>query len=94
MRILHGKGFSQDEREKTVETIQHSILQQMQVLVDTADELEIVAADPGLVHAFQELDPTSYSADTADIVGKLWEDAGIQETYSKRSKFQLNDSAA
>ena len=94
MRILHGKGFSQDEREKMVEVIQQSIMAQMQVLVDMAEELDCSIADTKSAAAFGELDPSSYDSEAAEIVSSLWGDTGIQRAYELRSRFQLNDSAA
>jgi len=94
MRILHGKGFSQEEREKMVDVIQQSILTQMQVLVDMAAELSCPVEDSDALAAFTEADPTTYDASLASVVERLWADAGIQGAYALRSRFQLNDSAS
>lgn len=95
MRILHGKGFSQSERARVVETILHSIRSQMQVLLDTAAELGITLGDSSLVEEFKELPVDQASMPKlGSLVQSLWADAGVRETYAQRSKFQMNDSAA
>lgn len=39
-------------------------------------------------------DQAAVDADVAAIVRTLWADAGIQQAFSLRNKFQLHDSAA
>ncbi len=93
MRILHGKGFSKDEREKTVAVIQQNIQAQMQVLVDMAAELDFTVVDAKAVEEFEGVDEDDFEA-IAALVGRLWPDPGIQLTYGRRALFQLDDSAA
>jgi len=38
-------------------------------------------------------DDGDLSAELADIMKRLWKDAGVQECFSRAREYQLNDSA-
>jgi hypothetical protein len=97
MRILYGKGFSDDDRRNYKSVIASNTLLSVKTLVQQADELgfAVDAAAQDAKDLVADLpDDAPIDAKVAAAITTLWADAGIRETYANRARFQLNDSAA
>jgi len=93
---LYGHGFSQDEKKSYIASIRNNAIVAMQTLCENSDKFEKVASKLGeYKQQIMELkDQEELSPQLADKIALLWQDKGIQVTYSKRANFQLSDSAA
>ncbi|XP_047443502.1 guanine nucleotide-binding protein subunit alpha-11-like [Mugil cephalus] len=98
MRIIHGRGFSEEERKAFAKCIFQNIftaIKAMSMAMTTLKipysnaENEIYAKwlqDVNTVHI------TQLESRYVDAIGRLWTDPGIRVCYSRRSEYQLLDS--
>eukprot|EP00954_Amorphochlora_amoebiformis_P008012 620959-Amorphochlora_amoeboformis.AAC.3 len=102
MISLYGDGFSESERESYRPIIFGNVISSMQTLVEQADvyaqDDQKFAVDGKLKDDKDAVD-NARSDDQLDeklagAIKRLWEDTAIQNTFDKRSDFQLNESAA
>jgi len=108
LRLLHGNGLKEDERKNFTKSIYQNIVDGMKTLVqgnlDSQGDNESYSGqeeqhnlgdkcDEKLAEYIKRLDDgTSISEDCAEYFKKAWNDKGLQETWSGRSKLQLQDS--
>lgn len=93
MRILHGAGFSEEERARAVEVIFQTVHSQMLILAEGADEFSIRVENEDALRSFHTLDHSRLDPGSAHVIATLWADPGIQAVYERRSSMQLDDSA-
>jgi len=89
---IYGKGFSPAERKNYTPIIYNNMILSMKILCEQSasfGEVSCISAKRVIEDAKEEEEVNSV---IGDALVKLWADAGIQATYDKRSKFQLNDS--
>ncbi|XP_005990905.2 guanine nucleotide-binding protein subunit alpha-12a isoform X1 [Latimeria chalumnae] len=100
MRIIHGKEFDQKALLEFRDTIFENIIKGMRVLVDARDKLGIPWQNTEnekhgmFVMAFENkvgmpVEPSTFQL-YVPALRALWSDTGIQESYNRRSEFQLN----
>lgn len=97
MKIIHQDGFSEEERKGYIPIIYSNMVTSMKVLIEGHDELNvetpIKATDArDRIKALDSIAP-EVDKQTFDDLKTLWEDQGIQDTYTQSNKLQLNDSA-
>ena len=99
MRIIHGQGYSSDERMKYRELVYKNVALGMVTLMEAMDKLRIPYENDGSETAagsLKELDPsttTSISKEQHQAIAALWADPGMKTCYQRRREFQLSDSA-
>ncbi|XP_061079943.1 guanine nucleotide-binding protein subunit alpha-12a [Conger conger] len=102
MRIIHGKEFDQKALLDFRDTIFENLIKGMRVLVDARDKLGISwqNSENGkhgmFVMSFESkagvpVEPCTFQL-YVPALWALWQDAGIQEAYGRRSQFQLGES--
>lgn len=103
MRILFGRGYSEDERREYVPVIHSNTLSSIRTLVHNAQQL---ALDPPLAlspaaresASFIQSPPLAggiqFDVQLAGHIAALWADPAIQRVHAQRARFQLIDSAA
>uniref|UniRef100_A0A670ZIT7 G protein subunit alpha 15 n=1 Tax=Pseudonaja textilis TaxID=8673 RepID=A0A670ZIT7_PSETE len=92
MRIIHGVGFTEDERKDFAKVVYQNIFTSIQAIIRAMESLQIpYGQEENAVNAYKvvSLDPHH-----ARIIGGLWKDAGIRTCYKRRSKFHLLDSTS
>jgi len=99
MKIIHLKGFTEDECLSYKSIIFNNVITSMRVLVTAVRELGLTLAAENKGHAEQLATGEEYfnvevNAEIAKIIKALWADPAIQEAFSRSAEFQLNDSAA
>jgi len=100
MKILHLKGFTDDERLAYKSIIYNNVILSMKTLVTVAKDLNIsIGRDVSdSADRLRNADPQSLAGnltnELANDIAILWKDAGIRKVYVRQSEFQLNDSAA
>ena len=97
MRIIHGSGYSKNDRLKFKVLIHRNILTAIQALI-TAMEMLQIAFESGDVETHDLLDVhpediVELRRDQFQSISHIWRDRGIQQCYQRRREYQLSDSA-
>ncbi|CAL1615511.1 unnamed protein product [Knipowitschia caucasica] len=98
MRIIHGGGYTDEDKRSYAKLVFQNIYTSMQAMIRAMEALGIAFSDPqnqtnagtvlGVeVDKVEELDPAH-----AKFIKSLWQDAGVQESYERRREYQLSDS--
>ncbi|XP_004714446.1 guanine nucleotide-binding protein subunit alpha-15 [Echinops telfairi] len=99
MRIIHGAGYSEEERRGFRPLVYQNVLVSMQALVEAMDRLQIPFGRPESKHhasLIMKQDPykvTTFEKCLALAVQWLWRDPGVHACYERRHEFHLLDSA-
>ncbi|KAG9354050.1 hypothetical protein JZ751_012174 [Albula glossodonta] len=98
MRIIHGSGYSEEDRRTFTKLVYQNIFISMQAMVQALKTLKIPFVDDGNIHyanVINEVDVShvgSLQPKHAEAIKKLWSDQGIQKCYERRREYQLSDS--
>lgn len=99
MRIIHGQGYSDDERLKYRELVYKNIALGVVTLMEAMDKLRIPYENNGAetaANSLKELAPsttTSINQEQQQAIATVWADPGMKTCYDRRREFQLSDSA-
>ncbi|XP_074022881.1 guanine nucleotide-binding protein subunit alpha-14 [Numenius arquata] len=99
MRIIHGSGYTEEDRKGFTKLVYQNIFTAMQAMIRAMDTLKIRYTSKENEESAQmikevEVDKvTVLGRNQVEAIKKLWEDPGIQECYDRRREFQLSDSA-
>ncbi|XP_038625576.1 guanine nucleotide-binding protein subunit alpha-14 [Tachyglossus aculeatus] len=99
MRIIHGSGYSDEDRKGFTKLVYQNIFTAMQSMIRAMDTLRIQYVSEENKENAQmirdvEVDKVSILLGTqVAAIKNLWEDPGIQECYDRRREYQLSDSA-
>ncbi|XP_036594676.1 guanine nucleotide-binding protein subunit alpha-14 [Petaurus breviceps papuanus] len=99
MRIIHGSGYSDEDRKGFTKLVYQNIFTAMQSMIRAMDTLHIQYVSEQNKENAQmirevEVDKVSMlPRKQVEAIKKLWEDPGIQECYDRRREYQLSDSA-
>ncbi|XP_074426918.1 guanine nucleotide-binding protein subunit alpha-14 isoform X2 [Larus michahellis] len=99
MRIIHGSGYTEEDRKGFTKLVYQNIFTAMQAMIRAMDTLKIQYTSKENEETAQmikevEVDKvTVLERKQAEAIKQLWEDPGIQECYDRRREFQLSDSA-
>ncbi|XP_041431486.1 guanine nucleotide-binding protein subunit alpha-14 isoform X1 [Xenopus laevis] len=98
MRIIHGSGYTDEDRKGFTKLVYQNIFTSMQSMIRAMDTLRIQYTseqnmENALVIREVEVDKvSSLERKHVEAIKKLWEDEGIQECYDRRREYQLSDS--
>ncbi|KAM9098081.1 guanine nucleotide-binding protein subunit alpha-14 [Sarcophilus harrisii] len=99
MRIIHGSGYSDEDRKGFTKLVYQNIFTAMQAMIRAMDTLHIQYVSEQNKENAQmirevEVDKVSMlPRKQVEAIKKLWDDPGIQECYDRRREYQLSDSA-
>ncbi|XP_025920139.1 guanine nucleotide-binding protein subunit alpha-14 [Apteryx mantelli] len=99
MRIIHGSGYTEDDRKGFTKLVYQNIFTAIQAMIRAMDTLKIQYTleeneDNAQMIGEVEVDKvTVLERKQVEAIKKLWEDPGIQECYDRRREYQLSDSA-
>ncbi|XP_022429175.1 guanine nucleotide-binding protein subunit alpha-14 [Delphinapterus leucas] len=99
MRIIHGSGYSDEDRKGFTKLVYQNIFTAMQAMIRAMDTLRIqyvCEQNKENAQLIREVDVDKVSAlsrDQVEAITQLWQDPGIQECYDRRREYQLSDSA-
>jgi len=99
MRIIHGSGYSDDDKRGFVKLVYQNIFMAMNSMVRAMESLKIPYKNPDnedngkLVKQIDYETVTTFDKQYVDAIRTLWIDPGIQECYDRRREYQLTDSA-
>jgi len=98
MKVIHGHGFSDEERLAYKGIIFSNIIYNMKTLVRQSDNpkwgkptSEKVRESKEFIQGLRQYE--EFDEKIAEHIGNLWHDKGIKATYEKRACFQLSDNA-
>ncbi|XP_038667429.1 guanine nucleotide-binding protein G(t) subunit alpha-2-like isoform X1 [Scyliorhinus canicula] len=101
MTIIHKDGYTDHECMEFKTIIYSNIIQSMLAIVRAMSLLGISYQDPvrtaDVQHLFNLADSLGEGGlptGLVEIIGRLWNDAGIQACFERASEYQLNDSAS
>ncbi|XP_026999897.1 guanine nucleotide-binding protein subunit alpha-14-like [Tachysurus fulvidraco] len=98
MRIIHGKGYSEDDRRTFTASIFENIFTAVEAMIKAMNLLEIpFTNDKNTNYAAMLLQVKSYDMSSmdksyAEAISSMWQDPGMQECYDRRREYQLSDS--
>uniref|UniRef100_A0A3Q3WHR0 Guanine nucleotide-binding protein subunit alpha n=1 Tax=Mola mola TaxID=94237 RepID=A0A3Q3WHR0_MOLML len=98
MRIIHGGGYTDEDKRSYAKLVYQNIYLSMQTMVRAMDALSITFSDPqNQSHAESVLEVEVDKVEEFDqslvvAIQSLWNDAGIQDCYNRRREYQLSDS--
>ncbi|XP_078809187.1 guanine nucleotide-binding protein subunit alpha-14 isoform X2 [Oryzias latipes] len=98
MRIIHGGGYSDEDKKSYAKLVYQNIYTSMQAMIRAMGALNISFADPqnqNHANAVLEVEVDKVEEFNQDLVAgirSLWNDGGIQECYDRRREYQLSDS--
>ncbi|CAI9159025.1 unnamed protein product [Rangifer tarandus platyrhynchus] len=99
MRIIHGSGYSDEDRKGFTKLVYQNIFTAMQAMIRAMDTLRIQYVceqnkeNAQLIRGVEVDKVSTLSADQVEAIKQLWRDPGIQECYDRRREYQLSDSA-
>jgi guanine nucleotide-binding protein G(i) subunit alpha len=99
MQMIHGGGYSKEEKEAFKEIIFSNIVQSMRVILDAMIVMNISVQPENEGHRTVIMDlPNQMEVDSlpppvSAAVKALWADSGVQACYARSREYQLNDSA-
>lgn len=99
MQIIHGTGYSNEDKQLFVKLVYRNIFQAMQNMVRAMNLLNIdydqdcVCEKAKLIENIDIETITTFQTPYAEAIKDLWDDRGIQECYNRRREYHLTDSA-
>ncbi|XP_037680066.1 guanine nucleotide-binding protein subunit alpha-11 [Choloepus didactylus] len=99
MRIIHGAGYSEEDKRGFTKLVYQNIFTAMQAMVRAMETLRILYKDEQnkanalLIREVDVEKVTTFEHQYVCAIKNLWSDPGIQECYDRRREFQLSDSA-
>ncbi|CAF1431002.1 unnamed protein product [Rotaria sp. Silwood1] len=100
MRIIHGTGYSEEDKRAFVKLVYQNIFMAMHSMIRAMDTLKIQYRDKkneqehaALVRAVDYETVTTFEPQYVEAIKSLWNDPGIKECYDRRREYQLTDSA-
>ncbi|XP_062064428.1 guanine nucleotide-binding protein subunit alpha-14 isoform X1 [Lepus europaeus] len=99
MRIIHGSGYSDEDRKGFTKLVYQNIFTAMQAMIRAMDTLRIPYVceqnkeNAQLIREVEVDRVSALSGDQVEAIKQLWRDPGVQECYDRRREYQLSDSA-
>ncbi|KAM6167255.1 guanine nucleotide-binding protein subunit alpha-11 [Erethizon dorsatum] len=99
MRIIHGAGYSEEDKRGFTKLVYQNIFTAMQAMIRAMDTLKILYKDEQneanalLIREVDVEKVTTFEHQYVNAIKTLWNDPGIQECYDRRREYQLSDSA-
>ncbi|KAE8292213.1 Guanine nucleotide-binding protein G(q) subunit alpha Guanine nucleotide-binding protein alpha-q [Larimichthys crocea] len=98
MRIIHGTGYSDEDKRGFTKLVYQNIFTAMQAMIRAMETLKIpykYEHNKGNANIVREVDVEKigmFENPYVDAIKSLWNDPGIQECYDRRREYQLSDS--
>uniref|UniRef100_A0A9J7YQY6 Guanine nucleotide-binding protein subunit alpha n=1 Tax=Cyprinus carpio carpio TaxID=630221 RepID=A0A9J7YQY6_CYPCA len=98
MRIIHGTGYSEEDRRGFTKLVYQNIFTSLQAMIWAMDTLQIHykyehnKANANIVREVDVEKVFLFVNPYVDAIRSLWNDPGIQECYDRRREYQLSDS--
>ncbi|XP_063050935.1 guanine nucleotide-binding protein subunit alpha-14 [Engraulis encrasicolus] len=99
MRIIHGAGYTDEDKRSFIKLVYQNIFTAMQAMLRAMETLQIPLAEnsnKGYVPMVLDLEVDKIQAldsGQSQAIAALWKDEGVQVCYERRREYQLSDSA-
>ncbi|XP_066499549.1 guanine nucleotide-binding protein subunit alpha-14 isoform X1 [Hoplias malabaricus] len=99
MRIIHGSGYTEEDRKSFTKLVYQNIITAMQSMIRAMEMLKISLSNPdnqAYTNMLKDLEVDKVmdlDKSQVEAIRSLWSDQGIQECYDRRREYQLSDSA-
>uniref|UniRef100_A0ACB8F133 Guanine nucleotide-binding protein subunit alpha-11 n=1 Tax=Sphaerodactylus townsendi TaxID=933632 RepID=A0ACB8F133_9SAUR len=99
MRIIHGSGYSEEDKKGFTKLVYQNIFTAMQSMIRAMETLKILykyeqnKTNALLIREVDVEKVASFEQPYISAIKTLWNDPGIQECYDRRREYQLSDSA-
>ncbi|XP_077997036.1 guanine nucleotide-binding protein G(q) subunit alpha [Glandiceps talaboti] len=102
MRIIHGAGYTEEDRKTFTKLVYQNIFMAMNSMIRAMDTLKIqyknqnsieLQEHSNLLRGVDHETVTTLESHYVEAIKNLWNDPGIQECYDRRREYQLTDSA-
>jgi len=99
MRIIHGSGYSEEDKRNHIKLVYQNIFMAMNSMIRAMDTLSISYREreneenAKLVKEVDFETVTTFEKEYVEAIKSLWADSGLQECYDRRREYQLTDSA-
>lgn len=99
MRIIHGQGYTENDRKKFTVLVYRNIYTAAQVLINAMETLQIPYETEEAKQRAEALvdvaDDSAVSIPEEDqqALRSLWADGGVQKCFHRRREYQITDSA-
>ncbi|KAK3103179.1 hypothetical protein FSP39_017069 [Pinctada imbricata] len=100
MKIIHEKGYSQEECLQYKPVVYSNTIQSMMAIIRAMGQLKIEFGHPDGADDARKLfqltgntDEGELSPELAAIMKRMWKDPGVQDCFGRSREYQLNDSA-
>ncbi|CAL8234314.1 unnamed protein product, partial [Arctogadus glacialis] len=98
MRIIHGTGYTDEDKRGFTKLVYQNIFTSMQAMIRATENLKIqftYEQNKSNALVVREVDVekvSSFEQPYISAIKMLWTDQGIQEAYDRRREYQLSDS--
>lgn len=93
MKILHGVGFTDEEKETMKPVVFNNVNVMMKAVIENAKPQGCSIQNAELAQRFLAMsDEAEIDSSMGTMITTLWNDAGFQQTWEKRGNFQVQDS--
>jgi len=99
MRIIHGSGYTDEDKRGFIKLVFQNIFMAMQTMIRAMELLKIQYENPEsadkaeTVRSVDFETVTTFESPYVEAIKDLWNDGGIMECYDRRREYQLTDSA-
>nr|AGJ70285.1 G protein subunit alpha q [Terebratalia transversa] len=99
MRIIHGVGYTDDDKRSFIKIVYQNIFMAVTAMCRAMETLKIQYKDQRneehsiLIRNIDYETVTTMEKSHVEAISLLWSDPGIQECYDRRREYQLTDSA-
>ncbi|XP_067824485.1 guanine nucleotide-binding protein subunit alpha-11-like [Heptranchias perlo] len=98
MRIIHGSGYSEEDRKAFAKLVYQNIITAMQSITRAMDTLNIQyqqqenKQNSQVIKELEAYKVTTFEIQHANAIKSLWNDPGVKTCYERRREYQLLDS--
>ncbi|XP_075758656.1 guanine nucleotide-binding protein subunit alpha-15 isoform X4 [Pelodiscus sinensis] len=99
MRLIHGAGYSEEDRKGFATLVYQNVFASIQAIIRAMETLQIPYAQPEnvenarLVMGVNVSNVVTFSRPYSNAIESLWRDAGTRTCYERRREYHLLDSA-
>ncbi|XP_043095344.1 guanine nucleotide-binding protein subunit alpha-14 [Puntigrus tetrazona] len=98
MRIIHGRGYTEEDRRSYAKLVFQNIFVSIHNLLQAMEHLNIPFADgknkthAAMLNSVMPETVQSLEPKHAEAIKSVWKDQGLQKCFERRREFQLSDS--
>ena len=99
MRIIHGSGYTDGDKQGYINLVFQNIFTAMQTMIRAMERLKIQYQNPDSSDKAETVlsanleTVTTFTSPYVEAIKDLWNDEGIKECYDRRREYTLMDSA-